>query len=201
MQILPVPPQKPERMCGGRGRHQECKFPCFLNHSLWLLGVQDRISFISPSANCPHILLRVHVRGIVGGRPLLRNSSGTRMASKPASLGCGCDSRARGCWEQHGSHLIPHGIIRLSRLGGQVVASVRLCWTQLLQCHHRTRSQQLVYVLVPRFCSRWLPMPQAHSGEEYLLPGHYSKCLRTIPDWTVWITCPSLSQSLWAGLC
>lgn len=67
MQILPVPPQKPERTCGGRGCHQECKFPCFLNHSLWLLGVQDRISFISPSANCPHMLLCVHVWGVVGG--------------------------------------------------------------------------------------------------------------------------------------
>lgn len=31
------------------------KFPCLLNHSLWLLSGQDRISFISPSANGPHI--------------------------------------------------------------------------------------------------------------------------------------------------
>lgn len=136
----------------------------------------------------------------VGGRPLLRYSSGTRTPSKPASLGCGCDFRAPGCWEQHGFHLISHGI-RLSRLGGQVVASFRHCWIQLLWCHHRTLSQWLVFVLVPGFCSQWLQMPQAHSEEEYLLASHYSKCLRTNPDWAVWVTCLSLSQSLWAGLC
>lgn len=114
--------------------------------------------------------------------------------SKLASLGCGCGSRARGRGSSMGHISFLTESSGQVKRGGHAEGSFRDGWIQSLQCPHRTLSLLPCYVLVPRLCSSWLPLPQAHSG-------HYCKCLRTSPDWTVWVTCPSLGQSLWSGLC